>query len=287
MTTTISLAQITAFRQTTFRLQSNLRLKSLEDAVEFVNQRGFILFWPSKGLTLPSLWSAVAGDRPVPDEHDDPAHITWDWKDASLGKRLWFYGRVLHHRNAMISLADLPYFYALSPNYGSPEEDYLEQYAAGQMTAEARAVYEALLDHGPLDTLELRRAARMTSRESDGRFNKALDNLQMEFKILPVGISQAGAWNYAFVYDLVPRHFTSLIEDSRLIGEMQARRHIAHRHLQSVGCASAAAVSRLFRWPLNLARKALDDLVKENTLLFPAELESNRDEQYALKSLGV
>ena len=285
--TTISLAQITAYRQVTFRLQPALRLKSLENAVEFVSQRGFILFWPSKGLTVPSLWSAVAGDRPVPDEHDDPAHITWDWKDASLGKRRWFYGRVLHHRNAMIALTDLPYFYALSPNYGSPEEDYLEQYAAGQMTAEARSVYEALLDHGPLDTLDLRRAARMSSRESDGRFNKALDSLQMEFRILPVGISQTGAWNYAFIYDLVPRHFTSLIEDSRLIGEMQARRRLALRYLESVGCASSSTVSRLFRWPLNLARKALDDLVKENTLIFPVELETGREEQYALVSLGV
>ena len=108
-----------------------MKLHNLEQAVEYVNQRGFIFFWPNKNIVMPSLWTAVAGDRPVPDEHDDPGHVTWDWKDKSLGKRLWYYGRVLSNRNAMVSLDLLPFFYALSPNYGSPSEDYLEQYMLG------------------------------------------------------------------------------------------------------------------------------------------------------------
>ena len=53
---------------------------------------------------MPSLWVAVAGDRPVPDEHDDPGHVTWGWKDGLLGKRRWYYGRVLRKRNTFISL---------------------------------------------------------------------------------------------------------------------------------------------------------------------------------------
>ncbi len=137
---------------------------TVDEAVEFVNRRGFIFFWPVKNVELPSLWAAVAGDRPVADEHDDPGHITWDWKDRMLGKKRWYYARILRRRNTFISMAALPYFYALSPNYGEPETDYLDQYEAGLMTAEARAVFEALLHEGPLDTLALRRAARHERR---------------------------------------------------------------------------------------------------------------------------
>ena len=70
-----------------FRLSSNRRLLSLIDAATFVNERGFIFFWPIKGITFPSLWIAVAGDRKVADAHDDPGHITWGWKDDALGKK--------------------------------------------------------------------------------------------------------------------------------------------------------------------------------------------------------
>ncbi len=81
----LSVKTLRNFRRDTFRLKSGRRVKTLEEAVEFVNQRGFVFFWPIKDITLPSLWAAVAGDRPVAEAHDDPGHVTWGWKDAQLG----------------------------------------------------------------------------------------------------------------------------------------------------------------------------------------------------------
>ena len=100
-------------------------------AVDFVNQRGFVYFWPIKGVTLPSLWAAVAGERPVPNEHDDPGHVTWGWKDELLGARRWYYAKVLRKKATFIALDVVPNFYALSENYGEPEQDYLLQYQEG------------------------------------------------------------------------------------------------------------------------------------------------------------
>ena len=80
----------------------------------------------------------MAGDRPVADAHDDPGHVSWGWKDTLLGQKRVYYARVIKKRNTFLSLEALPYFYALSPNYGSPEEDYLIDYEAGRLTAEAR-----------------------------------------------------------------------------------------------------------------------------------------------------
>ena len=138
----LTFERIREYRSITFRNKSGYRLKTKDEAVRFVDERGYIYFWPISGINLPSLWGAVAGDRPVPSEHDDPGHISWDWKDSLLGKHVWYYGKILRKKATIISLQVAPYFYALSENYGSPEEDYLTIYEQGRMTQEARALLQ-------------------------------------------------------------------------------------------------------------------------------------------------
>src|SRR5437870_3311706 len=120
--TTLLPARLAAYRAATFRLSAAERVTTIEEAVTYVNQRGFIYFWPIKGVVLPSLWVAVAGDRPVAAEHGDPGHVTWGWKDALLGQRRWYYAKLLRRKATLVSLEVLPYFYALSENFGAPEE---------------------------------------------------------------------------------------------------------------------------------------------------------------------
>lgn len=260
----ITLEQIKAYRQKTYRLDPKTRLRSKEQAIDFVNERGFVHFWPIQDVILPSLWVAAAGDRPVPNEHDDPGHVTWRWKDELLDQKVWYYARVLRKRNTIISLESLPYFYALSPNYGEPEIDYLEQYEAGAMTLEAKLVFEALLKEGPLDSISLRKASRLSSPESTSRFNRALDTLQGEFKILPVGIAEAGAWRYSFIYELTHRYFPELQEHARPISESAARRHLLKRYLISVGAATRRDIQRLFAWRVEDIERSIRALVQQN-----------------------
>src|SRR3989304_1649218 len=112
----VSAAQLKAYRAGTYHLRA--RLRNVKQAVQFANERGFIYFWPITGVELPSLWAAVAGNRPVADEHDDAGHVTWGWKDQSLDKRWWYYGKLLRGKATLVSLKLLPYFYALSENFG-------------------------------------------------------------------------------------------------------------------------------------------------------------------------
>lgn len=253
---------INKYRSQIFRTTPGRRLRTRDEAVDFVNQRGFVLFWPIKGITYPSLWTAVAGDRPVADQHDDPGHVTWGWKDALLGSQEWYYAKVLRKKSTMISLPVVPYFYALSENYGSPEEDYLTVYEQGRLTQEAKAVYEALLDHGPLDTIALRKAARLSSRKSDSRFNKALVDLQVDFKIMPVAVSQAGGWRYAFIYDIVARHYPEQIEEARHIGEREAQRHLTELYIRSVGATQLRDIAKMFKWSSKIAEASVNYLIE-------------------------
>ena len=246
-TKTVTGARWRAYRAATFRLSPRLKLKSPDDAVRFVDERGFVYFWPNKGVDLPSLWSAVAGDRPVVDAHDDPGHITWGWKDKLLPSKRWYYGKLLRGRATMVALPVLPYFYALSENFGDAA-DYLLQYDEGRLSQAAKAILEVLLAQGPLHTVGLRRETRMTAKDSNTRFDRALTELQVGLKILPVAVAEVGAWRYSFVYELIDRHFPDLPQAARPIGRAQARCHLLDLYLQSVGAATQAQMVSLFRW---------------------------------------
>jgi DNA glycosylase AlkZ-like len=281
----LSLERLNAYRAQTFCTAPGLRLTSREDAVEFVRQRGFVYFWPISGILLPSLWVAVAGDRPVADDHDDPGHATWGWKDSLLGQRQWYYAKVLRKRATMIAFETAPYFYALTENYGAPDEDYLTLYEQGRMSLETRIVYEVLLDKGPLDTVALRKAARMTSRESNTRFERALAELQADFKIVPVGVTEAGAWHYSFAYDAVHRVYPDLIEQARFLGELDARQKLVDLYFHSVGASQVREVVKLFGWQPAVAQQAVDRLEKAGVVRAGVQIEKQGSDWIALSEL--
>lgn len=264
--TQINLKKLQALRTRTFNLPPQKRVSSPASALTFVNRRGFVYFWPIKGIDLPSLWTAVAGDRPVADKHDDPGHITWGWKDDALDKKIWYYGKILRGKATMISLEIAPYFYALSENYGSPEEDYLIAYQEGRLPQSAKQVYEALLDKGAMHTLDLRKEAKLTNAK-DSEFNKALEYLQRDFKILPVGVAQAGAWKYSHIYTITTSHFPELAEQARTITESQARAKLLELYFEMVGAAQIRDVQKLFGWGNEVVKRAVSKLVDAGHLL--------------------
>lgn len=157
-----------------------------------------------------------------------------------------------------------PFFYALSENYGAPEEDHLIAYHEGRLTLAARQIYEALLE-GPLDTIRLRRKARLT-QSSDSEFNHALERLQADFKIVPVGVAQAGAWRYAYRYAVTAYHYPELPEKARAIGEASARETLLRLYFRTVGGATVREVERLFGWGREVTRRALNRLLRDGTL---------------------
>lgn len=280
----LSYDRIQEYRFQTYNINPKLRLKTKEEAIQFVNNRGYIFFWPITGITLPSLWVAVAGERPVPNEHDDPGHITWDWKDSLLGKHIWFYGKILRKKATIISMEIAPYFYALTENYGSPEEDYLTIYEQGRMTQEVKVVYETLLENSPLDSISLRKSAHLNSQASESRFNRALADLQNDFKIMPVGIVDTGSWHYSFAYDLVARHEPGLIEKARFIGELDARRKILEVYFRSVGAAQSSDLAKLFKWSSKGIEQAISSLIDLNILMID-QLDGQVGKWIVLKEL--
>jgi len=273
----LSLARLTRLRDERYRRKPSLRIKSVEEAVRFVDELGFCYFWPIKGIEMPSLWTAVAGDRPVADEHDDPGHVTWGWKDQSLDKRWWYYAKLLRGKATLVSLSTIPCFYALSENFGGPE-DYLDEYRAGQISLEAKTIYEVLRDNGAMDTVRLRREARMSSESSSARFERALTELQKGLKILPVGIASAGAWRYAFIYELTDRWFPNLPASARQVSRGAARAELIRRYIENVVAVAPTAIQRLFGWRKDDLETALHKLVNSGEIVAGIQVQGARGE---------
>ncbi len=276
---------IKQYRAQTFRTTDGQRITTMEQAIKFVNDRGFVYFWSIKGVVLPNLWVAVAGDRPVANAHDDPGHITWRWKDSLLGKNAWYYAKILRKKATMISFEVVPYFYALSKNYGSLEDDYLTLYEQGRLTQEAKSVYETLLQKGPLDTIGLRRETHLTSKTSGSCFDRAMAELQSDFKILPVGITQSGGWRYAFAYDILPRYYPDIPQKALCISENEARQKLSELYYCSVGAARLKDLVRLFRWSRIHVEQSVEELSKQGLIKRCFEVENQPDEWFVLTEL--
>jgi hypothetical protein len=123
----------------------------------------------------------------------------------------------------------------------------------------------------------------MNARDSE--FNKALELLQADFKILPVGVAEAGAWKYSFIYDVVPRHYPDLPERARHIGEGEARTRLTELYFASVGAAQQRDVEKLFGWRKELNTRTINRLV-ENHALVKLEHPGEKGEWFALPSLS-
>ncbi len=270
MSETISQEWIAEQRAYNYHRTPERRIQTVEEARAFVEEVGFCHFWPIKDVETPNLFHAIAGRvRPVPMEHDDPdISKCWGWKDQSLGKKWWYYGKLLRRRATLVSLDLLPTLYACSENYGDLN-GYLEEYRAGMLTAEAKQIYEALLTHGPLDTIRLRREARMSAESAKSRFERALVELQVGLKVLPIGVARAGAWRYAFIYEIVQRHFPDLPEQARHIKRSEARRTLLLRYLDNVVAADRKMISKVFhvlKWTPTELDRTIATLLREDKI---------------------
>jgi len=270
MTETISQESIIARRAHNYRRTFERRVQTIDEARAFVERVGFCHFWPIKDVEMPNLFHAIAGRvRPVPMEHDDPdISLCWGWKDQALDKRWWYYGKLLRRRATLGSLDLLPVMYACTENYGDLH-DYIQEYQAGAMTAEARQIYEALLEKGPLDTVRLRREARLSAESSKARFERALVELQVGLKVLPIGVAEAGAWRYAFVYEILQRHYPDLPERARHIKRSQARRTLLAQYLDNVVVADRSMIARVFhvfRWTPTELDRTIAALLQEGQI---------------------
>jgi hypothetical protein len=276
---------ITAYRGKTFHTSSGLQINSQKEAINFVNGRGFVFFWPISNIKMPSLWCATAGDRPVPNNHDDPGHITWRWKDDLIGKKKWYYAKVLRRKSTIISLDMIPNFFALSSSVHDRLEEVLFHYRKGSLSTEEKLIYQQIIEDGPLDSITLKKNMADSFSKNSSRVSRALDLLQHEFRIIPSGISQKGRWKYAYIYQVVFREFPELIEKSNHITKKEAALAILRSYFCSNGIGSINDLMKLFGWKKETIVDLATFLISNKELMKAVPYWDKNEEIYSIPSL--
>jgi hypothetical protein len=254
----MTLAQAQSLRNTRYRRARNLRLRDASAIREFVNDVGLCLLFPVQGIEMPNVYQAVAGfEKQTTPQHDDPTiSLTWNTKDRALDQRWWYYGKLIKAKATLVSFDVLPSFYALSANYGDPD-DYLHEYEAGTLSVDAKNIYEAVLKHGPMHAIDIKRKVGLYGDAHKGKFDKALSELQVGLKVLPIGVAEAGAWRYAFIYELLWRWLPEVPAQAREIGRGEARAALLARHLRNVIVTTPKEIARTFGWKPAEVEKAV------------------------------
>ncbi len=234
------------------RLEREIRwprkIRTAADAVRFIDAAGYCLLFPVKNLPLPSLYYAVARrDIHLGPGWDKYCQMIWHWKDDLPPRRRAFYAKYFKGRGTFISLALLPHFLAMHGTSAAPG-DHERFYADGRISHDARTIWRALEQHGPLATLELRHACKMESRVANMGFKRAMLELQRLLLVVHFGAEQETAAWASGRFELTGRAFPSAVSLARRIAPEAARAAIAAKYLRWHPEVPPARLSRLFGW---------------------------------------
>lgn len=218
------------------------------EAVKFIDAMGYCMLFPVTNVPLPSLYFAVA--RRNPHEKmvwDKYSEMVWNWKDELPRRRRAFYAKYFRGRGTFISLRLLPHFLAMraSPAATSDHEHF---YSDGRITEDARVIWKALAEHGPLATLELRHTCKMETKAGNKRFKRAILDLQRLLIAVHSGAEQETAAWASGRYDLTSRAFPDQTSAALRITPEEAHRALAAKFFEWHPQAVLAQLARLFNW---------------------------------------
>ncbi len=148
--------------------QTKRKIGSIERAGAFVEDVGFALLYPNKGVVLPTLYE-VASDHPLESLGQDwgsDAERVWAWKDQIPSRGLGWYARFLRGRPSFLAPSLLADLY---PRSGRPED-----FEDAALSPSAYRIARILLRSGPLSTAALREALDVQGRKAGEAFSQPL-----------------------------------------------------------------------------------------------------------------
>ena len=246
-------------RDRIYRRTKTQRVKTMNDAAQFIDNVGFcLLFASAQNLELPSLFEAVKGRRDVHiEDWDADSERVWVWKNDLPATRRAYYGKALGGgKPVFVALKYLPAVYALAA-----PENLARAYARGEINRDAKRLYDALAARGPTPTMALRAAAGFENGDARARFQRALDELQRQLLVAPIGaVIERGAWA-SQIFELTARWFPREIARAQKLNLDDARRALAQRYLATVVACAPPMLGRVFGWSRASARATMDTLI--------------------------
>jgi hypothetical protein len=231
--------------------QTRRPVRSIERAAAFVQDVGFALLFPARGVDLPSLYNA-ATERLTGTfwevEWGPDSERVWGWKDELPLRGMAWYGKLLTGRASLLSPALLADLY---PRSGRPDD-----FTEASLSEDARRIAEMLLLSGPTATGALREALGLEGKKGQARFSTAVAELGRNLVVTNCGVEEKqGGWPAA-VLELTARVF-----------KVPGRGTLANRHLRATEnflhtmlVAEPAQLARAFAWHPSDAAQRLEQL---------------------------
>jgi len=219
-----------------------------DEAVRYIDERGFVLLVPSPDMPLPSL--SAADPRPAWEGYTI-TDAAWQWKEVLPGRKQCAYGKFIRNRGVFISWRLFPAFYAI---FG-PVDGMEGEYAARSMSPQERMVLDIIQAEGPIDTRALWRETRPFFGGNRKALVQALTTLQDRF-IITVAGGELDGWSL-HSWDLVTRQTPEGLLD-KLPSADEATRLILLQLLENAVCCTTALAASVLRLNRGAARAILE-----------------------------
>lgn len=215
---------VEVYRDRVWCRESENRIEDAPSAERFIERVGFCSALTDCRRPGPSLYISVCGRRdahmPRNVQKDPESRLAWLIKDDVMRRGRVFYAKLKRGRLTFIARRMLPYFYAL---WGVPVGREAES-----LTDDARSVLRVLRREWEMGTRDLRLASQIHER---ARFDRAIDDLQKTFKVIPSDVVYKPTFSY--IWSLAETRFQDEMDLS--VGREEALREIARAYLSGAG----------------------------------------------------
>lgn len=264
--------EIEDLRDQIYRRTPKRQVRTMTQALDFVESTSFCFAFKANNSELPCLWHAACGERnpvyPHHSHHDPYVSLVWSAKDELAHTRKIYYGKAIKKRPTMISLKFFPYFYIL-PRRSVRPNSYIADYMRGDLSRNAKNIMDALIENSPQITADLKIAGGFSHPQRRAAFDKAMAELQMKMYIVKISEFYDP---FTFLWDLVDNRFVEEIEAAQKITQPQARKLILEKYFQIVLVSKPLSIQRLFGWTkpdidLALSRLLKDGIIRDDFLI--------------------
>lgn len=225
---------IEVYRDRVWCRESENRIEDALSAERFIERIGFCGALTDCRRPGPSLYIGVCGRRdaymPRKVQKDPESRLAWFIKDEVMRRGRVFYAKLKRGRLTFIARRLLPHFHALWGVKRGREVEFLSD--------DARSVLRVLRREWEMGTKDLRLASRIDDR---GRFNRAIDDLQKSFKVIPSDVVYKPTFSY--IWALAESRFHDELEHR--VSREEAFKEIARAYLSGAGMTPRGELARV------------------------------------------
>jgi hypothetical protein len=215
--------EIESYRDYRWRRDPELRIEDVSAAEGFIDEVGFCSALTDSRRPGPSLYLAVCGRRdahtPRNVQKDPEMNLAWTIKDDIIRRGRIYYGKFKGNRSIFIARRLVPYFNAV---WGLPRRR-----ESTELSRPAQNVLKVLRKEWEMASRDLRGASGVKERST---FNRAMDELQKVFKIIPSDVVYEP---FTYIWSLTETRFQDEMELQPSRDE--ALKEIARSYLTGAG----------------------------------------------------